>query len=707
MSKVLFAMGIHNHQPVGNFDFVIEDAYQKSYLPFLDALEVHPKIRISLHFSGVLLDWIVQEHPDYVERIRKLVSRGQLEMISGAHYEPILMAIPDEDKLGQIQKLTRQLVKLTGYDPNGFWLAERVWEPHLPKVLREAGARYTVLDDSHFKYAGLKQDQLAGYYVTEEQGNSLFVFPISEKLRYTIPFEDPEETMTYIRNLGRSGENKVAIFADDGEKFGVWPGTYEHVFEKGWLESLFRELEKAEDEIEMVHFSEVIERLPPVGTVYLPSASYREMMEWALPFSSTRELEDFEEILKGNGLFEQYSIYVRGGFWRNFLAKYPETNRMHKKMLFVSQKVNKAAADLSKKEKDEALCHLWAGQCNCAYWHGVFGGIYLPHLRNAIYKNLIHAENVISKHSNGDQISFTEADFSGDGKNSILVETGTLSIYIDPGKGGSIFELDYKPRAVNLLDTMTRREEAYHRRLLKSGDKDPEGKVASIHDLVVSKEENLDKYLTYDRYDRGSLIDHFLTPETTLDQFADGSYKMISEFFAKEYEVKMVKPEGISLSSQASVRNGQLEAPVGLEKKLKFSASKSTIEVFYRIINHSNSDQTFFFGVEWNISLLAGQAHDRYYDVPGREIGERHLASKGSIEDVSALSLVDEWQRVKMSFLYDEAALIWRFPIETISVSESGFERVFQNSCVFAGWKFSLNSGDEKEIGLSCEISSL
>src|ERR1044072_5704898 len=87
--------------------------------------------------------------------------------------------------------------------------------------------------------------------------------------------------------------------------------------------------------------------------------------------------------------------FVKGGIWRNFLMKYPESNAMYKKMLRVSSKVHAG------KKNEAALDHLWAGQCNCAYWHGVFGGLYLPVLRQAIYRNLIEAERILDEDKNG------------------------------------------------------------------------------------------------------------------------------------------------------------------------------------------------------------------------------------------------------------------------------------------------------------------
>ena len=711
MNKVLFAFGIHNHQPVGNFDYVFEDAYQKSYLPFLEILESHPKFRITLHYSGVLLDWLEENHADFIMRLTEMVDSRQIEMMSGAHYEPILVAIPDRDKVGQIEKLTREVRRHTGYDAKGMWMAERVWEPHLPKTLREAGVTYIILDDSHFKYAGLKEEELSGYYVTEEQGETLKVFPISERLRYTIPFQMPEDTLEYLRGVAARGKNEVAVFADDGEKFGVWPGTHEHVFKNGWLEGFVSALEKEEKSIEMVHFSEALERLPPKGRVYLPAASYREMMEWALPSTATRELEEFEQRLKDDDLFESYNIYVRGGFWRNFLAKYPESNHMHKKMLYVSKKIEDSRGSLPEETRKKALDYLWAGQCNCPYWHGVFGGLYLAHLRHAIYKNLIKAENTIQNkiHRKGVQVS--AFDFSGNGEEDVVIESPTLNLYLDPSAGGSLVELDYKPAATNLMDTMSRREEAYHRKLLEDFSSNASsGEVASIHDLVISKEENLQQYLKYDWYLRRGLIDHFLAPGTTLGQFADCEYLEIGDFVDNPYEYEIAKEgksDTVSLRRTGNLTADSKSIPLQVEKTLRLRQELSEIGIMYKITNLSEESVELHFGVEWNVGLLAGNAPDRYYEVGNRKLADRRLASKGKLENVKALALVDEWQNIRVDFEYEDPAKIWRFPVETVSLSEAGVERVFQSSVVFAHWQFLLNKEEQITKAFTCSISSV
>src|SRR5208283_2586764 len=108
----------------------------------------------------------------------------QVELFTGAMYEPILAILPDRDKAGQIRMMTEYLEKRFKTHPQGLWIAERVWEPHLTKNLAQAGVKYIVTDDAHFKAVGLKEEETFGYYLMEEQGETTGVFPISEKMRY-------------------------------------------------------------------------------------------------------------------------------------------------------------------------------------------------------------------------------------------------------------------------------------------------------------------------------------------------------------------------------------------------------------------------------------------------------------------------------------------------------------------------------------------
>ncbi len=595
MEKIKFVFGIHNHQPVGNFDFVFEDAFQKSYLPFLKILERHPKIRIALHFTGILLDWLEIHHPDLLELVARLTARGQLEMMSGAYYEPIISVIPEADRLGQIEKLNRRVKQLFDYEPKGMWLAERIWEPDLPSTLADAGMQYTVIDDTHFKYAGLDDEDLTGYFVSENLGKKVNLFPINKQLRYTIPFQDPQHTLDELKKMASEDGQNIIVFADDGEKFGVWPGTYTHVFENNWLEDFFNAIESNLDWIEMLHFSEALEQVNPKGKIYLPTAAYAEMMHWSLFTPSFKKFEEFEHLLEDKQLVEEFGIFVRGGFWRNFMTKYPEINIMHKKMLRISQKLWQVP--VSKRARlQKAFDHLWAAQCNCPYWHGVFGGLYLSHLRYAIYNNLLDAEKMVDNLVKPKFPLVEITDFDVDGHDEVLVETALQNAYFKPDKGATLFEYDFKPVSKNIADNMSRREEGYHSKLkdakvigqVESGSDDG---TASIHDLVLAKEEGLMEYLNYDWYERKSFVDHFIGTDASIEDFEKAAFKEEGDFVNQAYQLieKSRTKEKVTLVFERLGNvwvDGSFE-PIAVRKHISVLNDEALLEAHYEIINHS------------------------------------------------------------------------------------------------------------------------
>ena len=106
MPKVYLILSIHNHQPVGNFDYVFEDAYEKAYLPFLKMLTAHPKLKFVLHYSGNLLVWIEKKHPEAIDMLTTLIKSGRIELLSGGFYEPVLCCLPEVDRVMKIRERT-------------------------------------------------------------------------------------------------------------------------------------------------------------------------------------------------------------------------------------------------------------------------------------------------------------------------------------------------------------------------------------------------------------------------------------------------------------------------------------------------------------------------------------------------------------------------------------------------------------------------
>ena len=713
MKKIFLGLALHNHQPVGNFPWIFEMAYRQAYLPMVESLEKHPGVRLALHYSGPLLDWIRANHPDFIKRIAKLARRGQVEIMTGAYYEPILVAIPDDDKLGQIERMTQVARDELGYKATGLWLAERVWEPHLPKYLAESGVQWTVVDDTHFKMVGLKDEDLFGYYVTEEQGKTVKVFGTSKFLRYVIPWGKVSDVIEYLRSEATDDGTRIAVMGDDGEKFGTWPGTFEHCWERGWVESFFKELERNSDWLQTVHLGEYARRFPALGRVYLPTASYAEMMEWALPAPAAYEYSKLAHDLEKQGRADILR-YLRGGFWRNFLVKYPEVNGMHKKMLRVHDKVYNARAVGG--EGDCGLNELWQGQCNCPYWHGVFGGIYMSDIRAEIYRHLIQAENQADAVLRGEEpwLAHEFADYDCDSLDELIVDGSAQSLYVDLAEGGSLVEWDMRPRRLNLVATMTRRPEGYHQVLIEA-EREREkagvavrasaddGEVKTIHEIVRSKEAHLERHLHYDWYRRTSMLDHFLHPDTTLDNFSRCAYGELGDFVNQPYQAKVVKTKkglAIHLHRDGHIWCGSDWLPFKVEKTIDIAAGGGDLSVKYTLTNASQKKATGVFGSEWNFNLLGGKSVQAYYRVPGVALQNPQIDSEGEVNNVDAFALGNRKLGIEMEMVASRKGLFWRFPVEAISNSESGFERTYQGSGLLISWPFELAPSSSWEVTL-------
>jgi alpha-amylase len=664
-NRLSFCFGVHNHQPIGNFDSVLAEATERAYRPFLELVRRRPEVRLSVHCTGSLLVWLRGQACRTFDLLGETVAAGQVELLTGGFYEPILAILPDADKRGQIQRLTEYLAREFGVRARGMWLAERVWEPHLPKALREAGVEYVLVDDSHFALAGLDPERLGGYYVTEEQGHMLAVFPISQRLRYLIPFAEVDKTLEYL-DARRPGVAALTV-VDDGEKFGAWPGTYDHVYRDGWLDRFFDRL-VATPWLRMATFGDVLDALPASDRVYLPTASYREMGEWALPWAAAAVLERVRHEL-GSGDGELASL-LRGGFWRGFLVKYPEVADTYWKMLRISTALGEAE---SRRPDDPTLAaareSLWRGQANDAYWHGVFGGCYLPHLRRAVKSALLEAERSLDSIV-GVSVGARSTDADGDGADEVLIRTPELSVMVAPARGGSVTELAYLPRALDLADVLTRRQEAYHAQLMARAEQRPDG-ARTIHDAPAHKESGLAARLAYDRFRRASLLDGLFAPGEPLDPVAPWAAAQVALGDVRlSHSVERTGGGAVAtLTSDDAV-------PISFVKRV--AVSGATLRADYRL----SATPAARWAVQWNLALTAGDAPGRYLTLPDRP----SLASAGRLKGLDTVTLVDEWIGVRARLTWSAgAALAWG-PVETISVSEAGFERIYQGLSLLLTW---------------------
>ncbi len=695
-------IAIHNHQPVGNFPWVFEGAFDRSYGPFLDILKKYPGIRITLHNSGPLIDWMEENRPYYLDTVRELADAGQIEVMGGGYYEPILSIIPEADAVGQIERMNGYVARRFGKAPAGLWMTERIWEPTLPAITNRAGIRYTLLDDTHFRYAGLDADDLFGYYVTEYSGHSLAVFPIDRGLRYSIPFHEAHDTIARLKEIAEKRPGTGVVYGDDGEKFGLWPGTHQWVYEEGWLVRFFEMLLENGNWITMLTFSEYLDRFPPTGRVYLPTASYDEMTEWALPAPAILKYREVKQRLADAGMMEQSMPFIRGGFFSNFLSKYRESNNMHKRMLFVSAKVAAAPA----KKREEALPLLLAGQCNCAYWHGLFGGLYLNYLRHAIYQNLCAAQRIVEE-GGGPEVS--RDDFDADGHEEVLVSTKGLHAGIAPALGGSLFHLDLVDYDFCLSNMMSRVFEAYHTEIREASAADGGGgQPESIHEHVRVKEAGLADILVYDRTPRYSFIDHLFHAPPSADDLSAGRYEEAGDFATGAYQVINASETNdgvvVELFRDGMLAAGPKGVPLAVKKIYTIRDASPSITVRYTLSNTGPEDCSFFFGVEGNYTLLAGDDPGRYLLADDRRAA---MNARGQIEGIEEFSIVDEAYGFRVSFRHCRPARLVHYGVQTASNSEGGLERTYQGTSIVSLFPVALAAGAHCDVEIIMTASPM
>jgi alpha-amylase len=685
-ARLSLCFGVHDHQPVGNFDHVIAEASARAYQPFNELVRRRPQLRVAIHVTGSLLEWLREREPRTFDALGTIVAAGQAELLTGGFWEPILAILPDHDKVGQVRALSDYLKRQFGVRPRGMWLAERVWEPGLPAALVEAGVEYVLVDDTHFALAGFDPDTLGGWYLTEDRGARLGVIPISQRLRYLIPFADVEDT---VRNLeARRGRVAAVTVVDDGEKFGAWPGTWEHCYRDGWLDRFFDRI-GALGWVDFSTFSDIVDGSPASGRAYLPTASYREMGEWALTPAAGRDLDRARRALDGVEDGSRLTALLRGGFWRSFLVKYPEVADIYWKMLRLSDAV---AREIARRPDDgrlhEARQAIWRGQANDAYWHGVFGGCYLPHLRRAIKQSLLEAEARLAAVVGRGTIGWMRGDANGDGAEEVIVETRDLTVTVNPDRGGTISELAWLSRRLDRADVFTRRPERYHDQLRTASGDAPT--VDAAGGPARHKEEGLAEGLAYDDVRRASLIDGWFGPSVALD--AVSPWATARRCFAGERLATVLERDGDALTITMRMVPGDDR----LEVEKRVTVRANTVEARYRL--RSSAPLRGTFAVQWNLAMTAGSAPDRYFALDGRP----QLGSTGRIQE-DRLTLIDEWVGVEARVEAAPATAMAWGPVETVSVSETGFERIYQGTALLIAWR--LDGEAEREVMTRLTVS--
>lgn len=664
---VKLLLGIHCHQPVDNFGWVIDEAIARCYRPFFEVASRYPEFKFAVHYSGWLLETIKKSDKELFKLMQQSAEAGSVEFFSGGYYEPILASIPSKDRIDQINKLNKFIEKNFNQTPRGLWLTERVWDSSIIHDVKQCGIEYVIVDDYHFMTVGFEEQALKGYYTTEEGGEFLHIFPISKKLRYQIPFSPVEQSESCVLEFcGADGQN-AAIIYDDGEKFGSWPGTYEWVYDQQWL-AQFLERVRQNPAIQPMLYRDYVDSMPSLGNVYLPTVSYYEMGEWSLGARDQIDLEALRGVAQERGMESASERFVKGGIWKNFLIKYGEANFLHKRLLELSSK----RKEMKSKRYDDAL---FRAETNDVLWHGVFGGLYLPNLRDNAYRYVIECENL--RHKDLKSSLNEMVTLYGDGCEQVkLVSQGALAL-IDPKRGGQIVELDLRDARFNLQNTLQRRKESYHYKMEEGYEQQEQCEqesddceavvqdagsdgIDTIHSIDLSAIDQFRAHMRFDWHPRNSMMDHVTDYSFNTESFTYADYKDYGDFTHGSFEVLNTKGGGVEL-----MREGVIHGERDFYAKLLKDMNLHKNRLDFRITLETECHYDLQYLLEWNLHF----ANLSEVTFNGKTLDDRTMFSQ-----CEKLIIKDPYLQRSIRFEFNVPLQVHLFSIDTVSQSEGGFD---------------------------------
>ncbi|MEM1638977.1 MAG: alpha-amylase/4-alpha-glucanotransferase domain-containing protein [Desulfurococcaceae archaeon] len=628
-----FVFILHFHQPHGQLKYINERIFENSYRMLLEVFKQFSDLKFTVHISGPLLIYLKNTHSDWLEEMLKLGDIGTIEFMAGTISEAVLPLVPSDLRLSHITRYIELFESLAGFKPKGFWLPERVWEPWLPEVLAKAGLEYVVIDDSTLRKTGFSHEKTKYAWITEESGYSVKVLFIDEKLRYILPWEHPDKVIDYMAQYA-SDADALLLWGSDAEKFGEW---WDRDSSRRWLVEFLSKL-RFEKRILMVHPSEYLREHDVKGYIYLDTGSYDKMLEWS------------------------------GGFFRNFLVKYVESNNMHKKALWVKSKLVKAQGKLKEIPLDYYMAY-----CNDAYWHGLFGGIYLAHLRQAIYESLIRSEKIAEdaiNHFESNSIKRILADFDYNGREELIIETPELNLYVSPWDGGTLFEYDTKKPGFehNIQDTMTRYREPY----LEGTSFNP------------------------DWYRRTSWRVHIWGIETSIHDWINNTpFKDMSDLALHRYNTVLTEdPRVFYLRTIGNVYyHGSKSASVFVEKRVELK--NKGYYIHYVVRNLDDSIVKGKIGFEYHLAWKVDRDQERkpYYLVNGKTYSIDQWFSGGANTIILRSEVYPD-----IILRTDQSIGVWIATLSSYARTEKGLKTIPQGLAVMFVRDVELKRGEDFEL---------
>ncbi len=685
-------------------------------------------MRVSVHFSGIVLDTMETYQPALLDQVLRLVADGRIEVVGGLWGGGVFAALPERDVVGQTQAMTRWWRGHEDVRLRGAWLPYLGWDPSAARVLGRLGFQYTVLEASQFTPPVASE----GYYLTEREGQALALFVADPRLSLMAGEEPAERVVAAIAAAAERGVRCVTLVLS-GEQLGqLDPYRAELAFgPSGWLPALMEALTANHHWLKLVSFGNVLDRMRPTDRAWPPASISLPVAVAALGARGAAYNELIGEARRTqDATLVRAASFARPGGWEQLLGNYPEINRLHKRMLRVSLEVLRLRTALreGKGERDprfslleDATLALYRGQVGAAYVLGAESGAQDGMVRHAAWSALIAAEHMVAVALNeADRLRFEQVDYDCDGRIEVIVRTPVLGAFVSPAAGGSLVELDAWSLPGNLLNVRTRRPEPEHEELLRSehlpalvpmGVEAPPRVRDSVSDVrelppVRLAEAALAARIHYDPGARATFIDRFLGREATLENFTSGRFPEVGDFAGADYQLLQAEENDqgsilVSLARDGTVAEGTAHRLVRVAKRFVFQRDLPVVDIRYEVANRYHEPVRGRFAVELNLNLDSEVMPGAYLEVAQEKYA---LTTPGEFAEVGELALVGAHRGYRMALQIQPGASAWYYPIETVSRSPEGMRQQFQGICLLLWWPIELWGLERRRFDLSLSV---
>lgn len=529
---------------------IFERDYISVYKPAAKFLYSHPAFSMTFAFNGVQLEFLQKKYPEFIELLRELISRKQIEILGGGYYDPAFPLLFPMDRTGQIELLTSEIRSVTGKRPRGINICASIWDYSLTSCFNTCGMDYVLLDESLIPEEKQKYVPL----IMSEKGKTISILPLCQSFKPQ-PDASAKDFLSGISRKILKSEKSAAASVKESSKIINIQFTHKEfssLLKSGFLDKLEKEISSENGLFSFSIPQNYIKNNSVKVPVYIASGMSRDIAQWGIePYHSVKT-------------DKRYPVTIY-----DFFQIYPQSRALYDRMLYVSMLANQSHGD--KLRKKTAREKLWEAQNGDGFICTSKGAFVSSTYRQQAYKNLMEAEKILRECSDFTE-SLSACDYTGDGLNEYVCRMKNYFAVIGLN-GGSIRELDVFQNSGNFADNLNRVKEF-------------EG--------------------CSDDYDRGLFIDHIFT-DSEFDAYLQNK-PCGNGFFSKNVYSELnfsSQHKDVQLFARANFQNRQ---KISLRKKYVCYSSGMMIQ--YILKNESNEILRAKFAVESSFSQTNFNAKD-------------------------------------------------------------------------------------------------